>query len=214
MTNFNEMGKTELRAACKDAGIKNYGKMNNGAMREALEAHHAASAKQEEKVEQVAPATESASVDLDTLQLTHDDNCPHCGVGLDNGIGTFDQLVEIHGPKKAHSLAQREFQCMACEGEWGPKAGEYIQKDSTATGKGLKIEKEREERNGVKRPSVGGSCRAVWDFLDGVVTAGNTPTIALVKEEAETAGWNVNNASIEFYQWRKFNGIRGRQAKA
>ena len=32
-----------------------------------------------------------------------------------------------------------------------------------------------------------------------------------VKALAEERGWNPNNASIEFYQWRKFNGIRGRQ---
>ena len=31
---------------------------------------------------------------------------------------------------------------------------------------------------------------------------------------AATKGWNANNASIEYYQWRKFNGITGRVAKA
>ena len=41
MINFNEMGKVELRQACKEAGIKNYGKMNNDGMRAALEAHYA-----------------------------------------------------------------------------------------------------------------------------------------------------------------------------
>lgn len=212
MINFNEMGKVELRQACKEAGIKNYGKMNNDGMRAALEAHHAASAKQEEKVEQEAPATVSAAVDLNTLALTHDDNCPHCGIGLDNGICTFDQLIELHGPKKAHQLAQREFQCMACEGEWGALVGKYVSKPATATGKGLKIEKDREERNGIKKPSVGGQCRAVWDALDDMVAAGTQPTAKQVKALAEERGWNPNNASIEFYQWRKFNGIRGRQA--
>lgn len=27
---------------------------------------------------------------------------------------------------------------------------------------------------------------------------------------AEEKGWNLNNAQIELYQWRKFNGISGR----
>ena len=76
---------------------------------------------------------------------------------------------------------------------------------------GLKIEKAREERNGIKKPSVGGQCRAVWDALDDMVAAGTQPTAKQVKELAEERGWNPNNASIEFYQWRKFNGIRGRQ---
>jgi len=37
MTNFNEMGKVELRAACKAAGVK-YGNLNNDGMRAALAA--------------------------------------------------------------------------------------------------------------------------------------------------------------------------------
>jgi len=79
------------------------------------------------------------------------------------------------------------------------------------TSSGLKIEKAREERNGIKKPSVGGQCRAVWDALDDMVTAGTQPTAKQVKALAEERGWNPNNASIEFYQWRKFNGIRGRR---
>ena len=79
------------------------------------------------------------------------------------------------------------------------------------TSSGLKIEKDREERNGIKRPSVGGTCRAVWDALDAAVAEGKTPSAKDVKAMAEAKGWNPNNASIEFYQWRKFHGITGRQ---
>lgn len=149
MTNFDNMNKMELRAACKEAGIKNYSKMNNDGMRVALMQVHASVAVQEVKEDDV-PATESASVEA----------------------------------------------------------------EAASKSKGLKIEKDREERNGVKRPSIGGICRAVWDFLDGVVAEGSMPTIGTVKFRAEEEGWNINNASIEFYQWRKFNGIRGRQPKA
>jgi hypothetical protein len=79
---------------------------------------------------------------------------------------------------------------------------------------GRKIEANREEKNGVKRPSAGGLCRAVWDFCDERrASTGAAPTVADVKLEATARGWNSNNASIEYYQWRKFEGIRGRQAK-
>lgn len=80
---------------------------------------------------------------------------------------------------------------------------------------GLIIEKNRPEQNGVKRPSAGGMCRAVWDacWAHQEVT-GTPPTAKEVKAIAETNGWNTNNASIEYYQWRKFNGITGRVAKA
>lgn len=67
----------------------------------------------------------------------------------------------------------------------------------------------REERNGVKRPGSGGKCAAVWDYLDLYPTA----TAKEVREIAGSMGWNLNNASIEFYQWRKFHGI-GRSTDA
>ena len=79
---------------------------------------------------------------------------------------------------------------------------------------GLVIEKDRPEQNGVKRPSAGGLCRAVWDacWLHQEKT-GEVPTAKQVKEIAVAQGWNPNNASIEYYQWRKYNGISGRVAK-
>lgn len=80
------------------------------------------------------------------------------------------------------------------------------------TGNGLKIEKDRPEQNGIKRPSIGGKCRAIWDALDEYrAETGELPTSKTVKELAADSGWNPNNASIEFYQWRKYHGI-GKQA--
>lgn len=83
-----------------------------------------------------------------------------------------------------------------------------------AAPKGYKIEKDRPEQNGIKRPSAGGLCRAVWDWCDSVREAtGAPPVAAQVREHSETVGWNVTNGMIEFYQWRKFNGITGRSKK-
>jgi hypothetical protein len=78
------------------------------------------------------------------------------------------------------------------------------------------IEKNRPEQNGIKRPSAGGLCRAVWDAMDELRTSndGAIPTSEQVRALAETKGWNKNNAMIEFYQWRKYNGIVGRTPKA
>ena len=90
-----------------------------------------------------------------------------------------------------------------------PAATTHVEAVPPVVARKRTIEKDREERNGVKRPSAGGACRAVWDFCD----AAGMPTVAQVKAEAEARGWNANNASIEYYQWRKFMGIRGRQGK-
>ena len=64
---------------------------------------------------------------------------------------------------------------------------------------------ERIEQNGVKRPGPG-KCLEVWEYLD---QHGNMKPKDL-QPVAEARGWNINNASIELYQWRKFNGISGR----
>lgn len=79
---------------------------------------------------------------------------------------------------------------------------------ASASRTAYKIEKDRPMQNGVKRPSEGGLCRAVWDYCWSV----DAPTSKTVKAYAETVGWNTNNAMIEFYNWRKFNGINGRVA--
>jgi hypothetical protein len=85
---------------------------------------------------------------------------------------------------------------------------------------GVKIERQREERNGIKMPSAGGMCRAVWDELTSLLRhneesgLADVPTLAAIKKIAEEKGWNVNNASIEYYQWRRFHGIVGRGKKS
>lgn len=77
------------------------------------------------------------------------------------------------------------------------------------------IEKDRPEQNGIKRPSAGGLCRAVWDSMDHHrEITGAVPNTNDVRFLAEKNNWNKNNAMIEYYQWRKFNGISGRIAAA
>lgn len=78
-------------------------------------------------------------------------------------------------------------------------------------GKGIKIEKDRQEQNGITKPSIGGKCRAIWDACDLEYASNNVPAVKRIKEIAVENGWNVNNAVIEYYQWRKFHGLTGRQ---
>ena len=179
MINFNELGKVELRQACKEAGIKNYGKMNNDGMRAALEAHYA-DAKDAEEAAPEAVVTEEVQ-----------EEAP---VSAPSGLATMVQQMMGANQKKEEERS-------------APAAAKR-------TSSGLKIEKAREERNGIKKPSVGGQCRAVWDFCDHVASSegASEVTAKVVRQAAEDKGWNLNNASIEFYQWRKFHGIRGRQA--
>lgn len=68
-----------------------------------------------------------------------------------------------------------------------------------------KASKARSEvRNGVRKP-IKGKCAEVWAVLDDIKKQGFEIDIALVRETAAQRGWNLNNATIEFYGWRKFH---------
>ena len=164
-----------------------------------------------------AAAAEHEDDSLETLLRTFDPNtdgseCPHCGIDLSNGLLHVDDTVPntevTYRDARDEAFTAGEYTCMGCGGHFGAPV---VYEPKVA---GLKIEKDREERNGIKRPSVGGKCRAVWDAMDELRDANGTPpTAKQVKEMATERGWNPNNASIEFYQWRKFNGITGRTPK-
>lgn len=70
--------------------------------------------------------------------------------------------------------------------------------------KGYKIEKHREYKNAVKKPSVGTKCHDIWLKLDA------TPDIT-VKQLAKFAtdnGWNKITVTRQYYDWAKFYGKR------
>lgn len=66
-------------------------------------------------------------------------------------------------------------------------------------------------QNGVRRP-IKGLCADVWQALDDLL-ANEMPTIKHVRDLAQANNWNLNNATIEFYGWRKFHGLNNKKAK-
>lgn len=67
------------------------------------------------------------------------------------------------------------------------------------------LQKDRPEQNGIKRPSAGTVCAAVWEAVEALgVTAATSKQMRAVAAEK---GWNTNNVSIEFYRCRQFHGI-------
>ncbi len=134
-------------------------------------------------------------------------NCPHCGKSTRGGDNVTEFAEMSPGSQRD---TDHQFTCNQCAGEWGPK----VDKPKTARAKsgssnGLKIEKDREARNGVSRPSAGGKCRGIWDELDamGVDVAAKDARAKLVPQ-----GYDKTTVMVQFYRWRKFNGIEGRQS--
>lgn len=159
---------------------------------------------------------------LDEMGMHGDGNkCPHCGINhIDNGYRTFADVMHTiadnTGKRGTKRLAQaafdagmvNEYECMACNGQWGKQIDLAAYESAPATpapkGKGVSIQKHRETRNGITRPSAGGKCAAVWQQCDAMVAEGVKPMPALMKAWATEQGHNPSNAVIEMYQWRKF----------
>lgn len=78
---------------------------------------------------------------------------------------------------------------------------------------GYTIQKERPSANNVTRASIGTACERVWSMCDTLQDElKRLPTIGEAREYGEKLGLNKNNIAIEFYRWRKFQGVRGRAA--
>lgn len=153
-------------------------------------------------VEEVQPVLDFESEqNLKTYGFT---NCPHCNMDLSNGVG--QHLQEVNGTKIKHD--KFEFECLACGNEFGNAIRKSTPRPKVTNGKGVAIEKNRDIQNGIKRPSIGGVCRGVWDACDEFLNVnGVSPKPSDLREKALGNGWNLNNVSIELYQWRKFKGI-------
>lgn len=194
MSKYASMNKGQLRQACRDNHIS-YADLNVEGMREALMNLEAGSAVQAPEVSEFDPERAAEALGYDTGDQTD----PTLPMG-ENG----NTLVDPPEPRVLPTInpPPSTLEPVAPVVPVGPRA----------TSKGVKIEKDRPMQNGVKMPSAGTLCRAVWDYLQAQVDAGSKVDAKSVKAHAATVGWNPNNASIEFYNWRKYNGIKGRQS--
>lgn len=182
MVDFNTLNKQQLREAMRNAGLS-YAGLNVEGMRNALAAHAGMQQESDLDLGAVVAAAADAQYPAEVVQDVEAvvDADPHAA---SNAL--IAQVEQEVAPAVQVAPAQRN------------------------TSKGVKIEKDRVQRNGVKQPSAGTLCRAVWDELDRAVAAGTPHTAKSIKAHAVQVGFNTNNASIEFYNWRKFNGISGR----
>jgi len=244
MSNFDAMGKEELRAACKAERVKGWGKMNNTQMRDALTALYTMKpgvlSRAVDNVIAAAPAEVVDPAQLDTPELNTisalskpeseleqlpQDNrvaptpeyletlgvegvkghCPHCHINLDNGYQTVDGIAEVN-QAQANKM-KRHFVCLGCNGEYGPTIVREARKP-VVNPTGVKIEKNREEKNGLKRPSAGTICHAIWASLDAhVATFKTTPTFKDLKVLQEQFGWQRNTAVTQYQRWKEFNDL-------
>jgi hypothetical protein len=135
-------------------------------------------------------------------------NCPHCGVHLSNGYDTADYMIEDNNAERAAfgRGMKLEFLCLGCSEEFGP-ANPY----ASTKGTGLKIQKDREEKNGVKRPSEGGKCATLWALFDTMHSEkGMVPTPKPAKDRSAVIGMDPTTTQVQLYRWREFMGFKGK----
>lgn len=249
---FDKMGKEELRAACREAGIS-YSKLNNDGMRAALQALEAPAAdmdgsklnlepsdqptdaqraeaeEAEYQAQQLggysvfsggaAPAptnTEGATVVRDGKKV--DPSAPQVEEEEDDAGFSYSGKCPICGAAESSQTWANEgvsCHCHGCGKTYSVKTGREVRAGYTRenVNSGYKILKDRPMQNGLKRPSPGTLCGNVWDALDKLRAEKGMPLASDLPDLAEANGWNKNNVMCEFYQWRKFNGISGRQTR-
>lgn len=192
-TKFDTMGKEALRAECRAAGIS-YAKLaGNSGMRAALVAHYAP--KFEETVTAIAQeeihfgdAVVAANNPFAALMgVVKAPVTPAAGVQFVDG-----KKVEPDAPVET-SEKQRKT----------PKVKTVAPVLEKVSCKGRKIQKEREVRNGIKRPSVGTRCSEIWDYYD----ANPTTAAGDLNGIADDKLWDRTTMHVQFYVWRRFNGI-------
>lgn len=66
-------------------------------------------------------------------------------------------------------------------------------------------------KNGIKAPMWQGKCMHVWQVCQSIYEqTGKVPTLKELNAHEAMQGANQTNTQIEFYRWRKFNGLNGK----
>ncbi|USL90009.1 hypothetical protein [Vibrio phage vB_VpaS_CHI] len=86
-----------------------------------------------------------------------------------------------------------------------------VKVEAPAKAEGIKIQKDREERNGVKRPSNGGKCAQLWDLFDAMYAEkGIVPTPKPAKARSAEFDLDPVTTQVQLYRWREFMGFKGK----
>lgn len=217
-----QMGKMELRTACKEAGVKNYGKMDNAGMRAALARNEATRlvaatglqyTEEEfarlvaEMLNKVAPTEPEVGTVIETP--THEAPNKYMMM-LGHGIAVSSTPTNGTMVRDGKKVVPKSEQKPTPRTKEERAAAPSVPRVSR---KGYTIQKERIVQNGVKKHSEGTVCAQVWDAFDAIMKKNGVVLASELAALADANGWNRTNVSCEYYAWRKFHGIKGRVTK-
>lgn len=230
--NIDAMTKNELRAACKEAGIVGYGKLNNDGMRKALK-------KAEKKIAKATAVPEDVDQNESPISAISEETreivAEAANAGAAIAMANIKAEREFRKASEANMTSESDFAVIEPfpETELGIVASEVENKSLAVDPESIKVidydppsaivdnagktiavvasgmvvqtfDASREERNGIKRPEPGTRFRAIWDALDKVKETGVRPTVATAKKIAVENGWSPGTAAVTFYDWQTF----------
>jgi hypothetical protein len=172
------LNKVELRELCRSNGI-GYNGLNNDGMRAALLTVPGEVRTLTETEEREA----SVEVTSDTVVAPELQNAPE---PTDTAVVVVEPVRE---PRVLPTLVVPPAP---------PAAPEKVRK----------IQANRPEANGVKRPSEGTICAQIWAWCDEVHNAGDKVTAKELRSALPAL--DDTTKTVQYYRWRKFNGIQGR----
>lgn len=139
--------------------------------------------------------------ELSTLNLSHADNCPDCGISLENGICDYEHLVDVQGAELAATMQKRENACMACNFEWGPLVQHGTQRptpqaraDKKADAELVNVDPLKPRMSTIVLPT-----KKVWDIADKMPGAKRKDVIAACVQ----AGIAYGTARTQYQHWFK-----------
>ena len=139
------------------------------------------------------------AVDAELMDIYGYVDCPHCGIHLTNGVLDYENIKDTVGKETADAMT-REFECMACGGEFGPELDHSESAPEEDTGK-----RRPYNRTGTysDAPSdVETPVAYVWFKMDELAAQGELPAkkdlIALFREQ----GVNRNTAATQIQRWK------------
>ncbi len=188
--------KGQLRQACRAHGV-NYAGMNNAGMVAALTSHavseDAAAEVQQDLAAGAAVAEAAVGVQPSTEQLN---------LAVQDGQVVAAELVQV--PKVLPTIVAPPLH-PTLEAPVTPVT-------PTPATAARKVQKDRAEANGVKRPSDGTICGNIWGYCDTVVAGGAFPSAKDLRAHgaSQAPAWDATTCTVQYYRWRKFNGVQGR----
>ncbi len=172
------MNKGDLRTTCRELGVSYQG-MNVDGMRAALATHASDAEGQPVVLGDVTHLADTVEVTADTVVAPELQNAPE----------PVEPAVVVREPRVLPTIVP-------------PIA------PAPTVAPVRKVQSNRPEANGVKRPSDGTICAQIWAWCDDTYEAGVRPEAKALR--AALPALDDTTKTVQFYRWRKFNGIQGR----